>query len=221
MAVLLKVFAVLCALSCVAADVPSKLPEGFPAHTTTTTIPAEELEQMQRPKDYIMAEPQEFQSFAEMDAAPSQGGDFQFYAPESVAAGMKANAFGGIFPGSHGEMIPVRWANHFKRREGVNYMLVNEWQECLVCQQIFDNSNMLTSHLYNLCPNFAPEIRNMCHAQQKVLQSCHQFVRNWCYEDQGGVFRVRSPCPKHLMCHYCLGINPLYCVPMDFFGDQQ
>lgn len=51
-----------------------------------------------------------------------------------------------------------------------------------------------------------------CGAQQKVLQSCPEFVNNWCYQDLGGTQMLRSPCPAHLVCHYCLGMNPLFCA---------
>lgn len=51
-----------------------------------------------------------------------------------------------------------------------------------------------------------------CEAQKKVLQSCPEFSNNWCYQDLGGTQQLLSPCPGHLVCHYCLGMNPLYCA---------
>ena len=48
--------------------------------------------------------------------------------------------------------------------------------------------------------------------QAHVLQSCPEFVNDWCYEDFGGSQMLRSPCPAYLKCHYCLGLNPLHCM---------
>ncbi len=47
--------------------------------------------------------------------------------------------------------------------------------------------------------------------QAHVLQSCPEFVNDWCYQDYGGSQVLRSPCPPYLICHYCLGLNPLHC----------
>ena len=44
------------------------------------------------------------------------------------------------------------------------------------------------------------------------IDTCPSFVHNICHEDMGGSERLRSPCPEHLVCYYCLRINPLYCV---------
>tara|TARA_B100000795_G_scaffold228901_1_gene185743 strand:- start:299 stop:460 length:162 start_codon:yes stop_codon:yes gene_type:complete len=52
----------------------------------------------------------------------------------------------------------------------------------------------------------------MLHAQQKTLQACPEFANDWCYQDLGGSQQLRAPCPDHLKCHYCLGLNPLHCI---------
>ena len=55
----------------------------------------------------------------------------------------------------------------------------------------------------------------MCEAQRRTLQSCPEFNNQWCYQDLGGTQALRAPCPGHLVCHYCLGLNPLHCVEID------
>jgi hypothetical protein len=58
----------------------------------------------------------------------------------------------------------------------------------------------------------APEFGQMATAMAKVLQACPEFMNKWCYQDLGGSQKLRGPCPDHLVCHYCLGLNPLMCV---------
>ena len=59
---------------------------------------------------------------------------------------------------------------------------------------------------------FARACVPQCYAQQRVLQSCPEYMNNWCYQDLGGLQQLRAPCPNHLTCQYCLGISPLYCT---------
>lgn len=47
---------------------------------------------------------------------------------------------------------------------------------------------------------------------QNYMESCPSFVHDICHEDLGGSERLRSPCPDHLKCYYCLRINPLFCL---------
>lgn len=64
----------------------------------------------------------------------------------------------------------------------------------------------------NLCVGVAAKFQEMCAAYQTYMESCPSFVHNICHEDLGGSERLRSPCPDHLKCYYCLRINPLYCL---------
>ena len=41
---------------------------------------------------------------------------------------------------------------------------------------------------------------------------------DWCYQDYGGTQMLRSPCPDSLVCHYCLGLNPLHCLDWEIHG---
>ena len=87
-------------------------------------------------------------------------------------------------------------------------------QHLVLLQDIIAEGYLLGSGYYNLC---GYQIRaslneDMCYAQQYVLQSCPEFVNDWCYQDLGGTQQLRSPCPKYLKCHYCLGLNPLHCL---------
>ena len=59
------------------------------------------------------------------------------------------------------------------------------------------------------------DMKPMCEAQRRTLQSCPEFNNQWCYQDLGGTQALRAPCPGHLVCHYCLGLNPLHCVEID------
>lgn len=52
----------------------------------------------------------------------------------------------------------------------------------------------------------------LCFGYSRYLNDCPSFVHNICHEDVGGSERLRSPCPMHLTCYYCLRINPLHCL---------
>ena len=60
--------------------------------------------------------------------------------------------------------------------------------------------------------NWAVRASLQAKAMTKVLQSCPEFTNGWCYQDLGGSQKLRGPCPDHLICHYCLGLNPLMCI---------
>ena len=55
-------------------------------------------------------------------------------------------------------------------------------------------------------------LARQCTAMQKVLQSCPEFLNDWCYQDLGQSQILRSPCPDWLKCHFCLGFNPMQCL---------
>ena len=64
----------------------------------------------------------------------------------------------------------------------------------------------------DLCAGLAPKYMDMCRGYEKYLTDCPSFKNDICHEDIGGTERLRSPCPAHLKCYYCLRINPLYCL---------
>jgi len=97
---------------------------------------------------------------------------------------------------------------------GIQYMVASGKQECMICQAIVSESYIMGPQYVNLCGYHVRDNVNvpMCHAQAHVLQSCPEFVNDWCYQDFGGSQMLRSPCPAYLKCHYCLGLNPLHCM---------
>ena len=62
------------------------------------------------------------------------------------------------------------------------------------------------------CDTVNKKYRDTCNGYATYIDQCPSFVHNICHEDMGGSERLRSPCPEHLVCYYCLRINPLYCV---------
>jgi hypothetical protein len=62
------------------------------------------------------------------------------------------------------------------------------------------------------CDTINKKYRDTCNGYATYIDQCPSFVHNICHEDMGGSERLRSPCPEHLVCYYCLRINPLYCV---------
>lgn len=129
---------------------------------------------------------------------PGMGGPVDF---PPVGVGIAPPGFGTFVP--FGKAIP--------RQHGVHYYTASGMQECSVCKQIASTAARFGTMYYGLC-QLDNEYLDMCHAQQKVLQSCPEFTNNWCYQDMGGSQVLKSPCPVHLLCHYCLGMNPLHCV---------
>jgi len=113
-------------------------------------------------------------------------------------------------PTISGQFVP--FGKHVPQSHGEKYYTASGYQECRVCKHIIGNSFKVGVSFHNLAFNIPEEQHSMAFAQQKVLQSCPEFVNNWCYQDLGGTQQLRSPCPDYLVCHYCLGVNPLHCV---------
>lgn len=106
----------------------------------------------------------------------------------------------------------IPFGKHVERDPTKSYILATGVQECQVCKTIIDEAFKYGPAFSDLCELMADEMQEMCHAQQRVLQSCPEFTNNWCYQDLGGTQQLRSPCPDFLKCHYCLGMNPLHCL---------
>ena len=62
------------------------------------------------------------------------------------------------------------------------------------------------------CDKINKKFTDTCNGYASYIDQCPSFVHNICHEDMGGSERLRSPCPDHLICYYCLRINPLYCI---------
>jgi len=67
----------------------------------------------------------------------------------------------------------------------------------------------------DLCNGLDPKYKDVCQGYSKYLQDCPAYQHNICHQDMGGAEMLRSPCPHHLKCYYCLRINPLYCFDDD------
>jgi hypothetical protein len=109
-------------------------------------------------------------------------------------------------------MIP--FGKHLPREANIEYLVATGSQECMICQAIVSEAYIMGPQYIDL---FGYHVRGdvnvpMGHAQARVLQSCPEFVNDWCYQDLGGTQALRSPCPDFLKCHYCLGLNPLHCM---------
>ncbi len=98
---------------------------------------------------------------------------------------------------------------------GVKHYTATGHQECKACQQLIRTMYLTGPMFPDLTWGLPPEYKEMGKAQQAVLQACPEFMNDWCYEDLGGTQMLRSPCPAYLTCHYCLGLNPLHCLPED------
>ena len=96
---------------------------------------------------------------------------------------------------------------------GVKHYTSTGRQECIVCDHILKKRKVAGAMFHTLTFGLPEEYQEMAKAQQEVLQACPEFMNNWCYEDLGGTQTLRSPCPSYLTCHYCLGLNPLHCLP--------
>jgi hypothetical protein len=112
--------------------------------------------------------------------------------------------------GGPGEFVPFGKA--IPRSPSKTYYTATGVQECGICKGIIAQAAQHGASFYELCGGHVPEFKAMCHAQQKTLQACPEYINNWCYQDLGGSQKLRSPCPDHLKCHYCLGLNPLHCA---------
>ena len=52
---------------------------------------------------------------------------------------------------------------------------------------------------------------SQCKTFLHYVTTCPAWLYDICHEDLGGTERLRAPCPAHLVCFYCLKINPLHC----------
>lgn len=123
----------------------------------------------------------------------------------------EAKLEGGDIDRTLGQFVP--FGKEIPEKEGIEYYISSGAQECNICERIIKNGFTMGWHFHGLCTkSMAKQYKSMCYAQQKVLQSCPEFMNQWCYQDLGGTQALRSPCPTFLVCHYCLGLNPLHCV---------
>eukprot|EP00938_MAST-03A_sp_MAST-3A-sp1_P005511 g5511.t1 len=101
-------------------------------------------------------------------------------------------------------------------KEGVRYYTASGYQECQLCLNLLEAGEEYGVSYPKLCEDIpVKDMKPMCEAQRRTLQSCPEFNNQWCYQDLGGTQALRAPCPGHLVCHYCLGLNPLHCVEID------
>ena len=112
--------------------------------------------------------------------------------------------------GLKGQFVP--WGKHIPRYKGHTYFVATGVQECKICQRLITASLEFGRNYPDLCGGEQPEYMPMCLSQMKVLQACPEFINNWCYQDFGGSQVLKSPCPDLMICHYCLGVNPLHCI---------
>ena len=75
-------------------------------------------------------------------------------------------------------------------------------QECLLCNMLVAESFLMGSRYPNLCGWQLRDSVNapMCHAMQRVLQSCPEFVTDWCYQDSGPWCTARKRSPHTSAC---------------------
>lgn len=139
-------------------------------------------------------------------AAAAAGGGAGSEAAAAAAASLGGAPDRGIFI-PYGKSVPAM--------PGVKHYTATGHQECKACQQIISTMYLTGPMFPDLTWGLPPEYKEMGQAQQAVLQACPEFMNNWCYEDLGGTQMLRSPCPAYLTCHYCLGLNPLHCLPED------
>merc|ERR1719238_32001 len=110
----------------------------------------------------------------------------------------------------HAIFIP--YGKNVPQVPGQRYSVVNSQMECTLCKKMIKNANDLGYDFPIASRRIEPEFEQMATAMAKVLQACPEFMNKWCYQDLGGSQKLRGPCPEHLVCHYCLGLNPLMCV---------
>lgn len=111
----------------------------------------------------------------------------------------------------------VPWGKHIPRKPSVTYFVATGYQECNQCRRIIGSAYDFGKNYPDLCgESSSATYTPMCIAQVKVLQACPEFTNGWCYQDYGGSQALKSPCPDALICHYCLGMNPLHCVDSSF-----
>ena len=111
-----------------------------------------------------------------------------------------------------GQQVP--YGKRIPRQKGINYFVASGRQECNLCKQLIAEAEYTGRQYFDACGYLIRNNlnREMCAAQQRTLQSCPEFLNDWCYHDLGGTQQLLSPCPEALKCHYCLGLNPLHCL---------
>eukprot|EP00939_MAST-03C_sp_MAST-3C-sp1_P003941 g3941.t1 len=116
----------------------------------------------------------------------------------------------------------VPFDKQLPNKAGVRYYTASGYQECQLCLNLLEESEKYGVQYHDLCSAIPvpKDMVPMCEAQKRTLQSCPEFTNQWCYQDLGGTQQLRAPCPGHLVCHYCLGLNPLHCVTMDANYDE-
>jgi len=143
-------------------------------------------------------------SEAAVDEAPAEaGGDID---------ADRQHTWGENTPDTAGVFIP--YDKKLPTKKGVRYFTASGNQECALCADIVGASYKYGESYWDICSpvGASADMRPMCIAQMKTLQACPEFTNGWCYQDMGGTQQLRAPCPPHLICHYCLGLNPLHCV---------
>ena len=157
-----------------------------------------------------------------------QSAGFQF-AEQSSKVAFKAGARKLMMAGAEamGKKVPHNWFGQGKYQAPA-YEIATGEEECDVCQAMIENAvdtvevdafegaeGAEAGGKKDLCIEMDPEYKDMCKGYQKYLEDCPSFVHNICHQDMGGSERLRAPCPDHLICYYCLRINPLYCMEED------
>lgn len=152
--------------------------------------------------------------------------DFQF-AQKGMTA-FKAGARKLMMAGGEavkGSKVPHNWFGQNKY-QAPTYEIATGEEECDVCQFMIQAGKQTVEKMdggeaaeaaegatkKDLCKNIDPKYKDMCEGYEKYLEDCPSFVHNICHQDMGGSERLRAPCPDHLVCYYCLRINPLYCL---------
>jgi len=131
--------------------------------------------------------------------------------PEGEAEQVSDNNVWGVEkPDLAGVFVP--YDKKLPSKPGVRFYTASGNQECRLCLHILEEGDDYGFNYYDLCEDVAPDMKPMCEAQRKTLQACPEFMNQWCYQDLGGTQQLRAPCPGHLVCHYCLGLNPLHCL---------
>merc|ERR1719326_2731714 len=111
---------------------------------------------------------------------------------------------------AHGIFIPH--GKNVPQVPGQKYMIATTYMECQLCKRLIHHGEIWGYNFPLSSHHIVAEFQQMADAMTKVLHSCPEFMNKWCYQDLGGSQKLRGPCPDHLVCHYCLGLNPLMCV---------
>lgn len=136
---------------------------------------------------------------------PGTTSDQDVVEAREITWGSKPSDMAGVF---------IPYDKHLPTKGGVNYFTASGHQECTLCKNIIAQAYGYGESYHDLCSpvGASADMRPMCEAQMKTLQACPEFMNHWCYQDLGGTQQLRAPCPDHLICHYCLGLNPLHCT---------